>query len=104
MLVTQLRPALGDPMDGSPPGSSVHGILQARILEWVVIPFSGDLPHPQIEPRSPALQADALPSEPPGKVKEESEKSSLNSTFQKTKIMASSAILHGKLLEKKWKH
>ena len=67
MLVTQLRPALGDPMDGSPPGSSVHGILQARILEWVVIPFSGDLPHPQIEPRSPALQADALPSEPPGR-------------------------------------
>ena len=29
-----------DPMDSSPPGSSVHGILQARILEWVVIPFS----------------------------------------------------------------
>ena len=31
---------LGDPMDCSPPGSSVHGILQARILEWVACPFS----------------------------------------------------------------
>ena len=31
---------LCDPMDGSPPGSSVHGVLRARILEWVAIPFS----------------------------------------------------------------
>ena len=36
MLVAQLHPTLCDPMDYSPPGSSVHGILQARILEWVV--------------------------------------------------------------------
>ena len=56
-----------DSMDCSPPGSSVHGILQARILEWVVISFSRHLPDPGIEPRSPTLQADALPSEPPGK-------------------------------------
>ena len=44
-------------MDCSPPGSSVHGILQARILEWVVVPSSGDLPDPEIEPTStsPAL-------------------------------------------------
>ena len=34
------RVQLGDPVDGSPPGSSVHGILQARILEWVAISFS----------------------------------------------------------------
>ena len=54
-------------MDCSPPGSSVHGILQARILEWVAISFSGDLPNPGIKPRSPALQADTLTSEPPGK-------------------------------------
>ena len=40
-------------MDCSPPGSSVHGILQARVLEWVAIPFSGDLPDPGIEPSSP---------------------------------------------------
>ena len=40
MLVTQSYPTLCDPMDCSPPGSSVHGILQARILEWVAISFS----------------------------------------------------------------
>ena len=38
--VTQLCPTLCDPTDCSPPGSSVHGILQARILEWVATPFS----------------------------------------------------------------
>ena len=58
---------LYDPMDGSPPGSSVHGILQARIPGWVAIPLSLDLPDPGIEPWSPALQADSLPSELPGK-------------------------------------
>ena len=36
----QLCPTLCDPIDGSPPGSSVPGILQARILEWVAISFS----------------------------------------------------------------
>ena len=36
----QLCPTLCDPIDGSPPGSSVHGIFQARILEWVATPFS----------------------------------------------------------------
>ena len=40
ILVAQLCPTLCDPMDYSPPGSSVLGILQARILEWVAIPFS----------------------------------------------------------------
>ena len=38
--VTQSCPTLCDPVDCSPPGSSVHGILQARILEWVAISFS----------------------------------------------------------------
>ena len=56
-----------DPMDCSLPGSSVHGILQASILEWVAILFSRDLPDPGREPMSPALQADSLPSEPPQK-------------------------------------
>ena len=49
---------LCDPMDCSPPGSSVHGILQARTLEWVASPPPGDLPDPGIEPTllmSPAL-------------------------------------------------
>ena len=40
VLVTQWTPTLCDPTNYSPPGSSVHGILQARILEWVAIPFS----------------------------------------------------------------
>ena len=52
-----------DPTDCSPPGSSVHGSLQARILEWDAISFSGDLPNPGIQPRSPALQADSLLTE-----------------------------------------
>ena len=39
-MLTQLCPTLCDPMDCSPPDSSIHGILQARILEWVVISFS----------------------------------------------------------------
>ena len=62
--VTQSCPTLCDPVDCSPPDSSVHGILQARILEWVAVPSPGDLPDPGIEPRSPTLQADALTSEP----------------------------------------
>ena len=53
----QSCPTLCDPMNYSLPGSSVHGILQARILEYVAIPFSRDLPDPGIEPGSPALQA-----------------------------------------------
>ena len=105
--VAQLCLTLCDPMDCSPPGSSVHGILQARILEWVAMPSSrgssqprdrtqvcgfagrfftvwdtretqeywrglpcpppGDLPYGGIEPGSPALQADSLPAELPGK-------------------------------------
>ena len=54
----QSCPTLCDPMDCSPPGSSVHGILQARILEWVAMPFSRGSPHPGIKPVSlisPAL-------------------------------------------------
>ena len=39
--VAQLCPTLSDPMDCSPPGPSVHGIFQARVLEWVAIAFSG---------------------------------------------------------------
>ena len=39
-LIAQSCLILCDPMNCSPPGSSIHGILQARILEWVAIPFS----------------------------------------------------------------
>ena len=46
---------------------TVHGILQARILEWVAFPFSRGSSNPGIKPRSPALRVDSLPAEPPGK-------------------------------------
>ena len=65
MLVAQSCVTLCDPMNCSPPGSSVHGILQARILDWIAILSLGHLPNPGIEPRSPAFQADSLLSEPP---------------------------------------
>ena len=56
-------------MDYSPPGSSIDGLLQVTILEWVAIPFPGDLPDPEIKLGSPALKADSLPSEVSGKPK-----------------------------------
>ena len=63
MKVAQLCQTLCDPM-----AYTVHGILQVRMLEWVVIvPFSRDLPNLGIEPRSPTLRADSLPAEPQGK-------------------------------------
>ena len=65
VLVAQLCLTLCDPMDCSSPGSSVHGILQARILEWVAISFSGDLPDPGIETVS-CIGGRFLLSKPPG--------------------------------------
>ena len=56
--VSQPCLTLCDPMD-----HIVHGILQARILEWVAVPFAGV----SSQPRSPELQVDSLPAEPPGK-------------------------------------
>ena len=50
-----------------PAGSSVHGILQARILSGLPFHPPEDLPNPRMEPRSPTLWADSLPSEQPGK-------------------------------------
>ena len=64
--VAQSCLTLSDPMDCSPPDSSIHGIFQARVLEWVAIPFSKG-PHPETEPCSPAWRADSLPTELPGK-------------------------------------
>ena len=68
--VTQLGPTGSNPMDCSPPGSSVHGIFQARVLEWVTISFFGDLPDPRIKPTTlvfPALAGGFLTTAPPGK-------------------------------------
>ena len=50
---------LCDPRDYSLPGSSDHGMLQARILEWTAISSPGDLPDPGTEGGSPAFQADS---------------------------------------------
>ena len=62
MLVAPSCPTLCESQDYNPPGSTVNGIHQARILEWFAIPFSpGDLPYPGIKPQSPALEADSLP-------------------------------------------
>ena len=65
MLVTWSWPTLCDPMDCSLPGSSVHGILQARILEWVAMPFSRG----SSQPRDPIWVSHTagrfLTSEPP---------------------------------------
>jgi len=61
-LVAQLCPILCDTMDCSPPGSSVHGIFQARILEWVAISYSRE--SFQTKDQNPCLlcwQADSLP-------------------------------------------
>ena len=88
--VAQSCPTRSDPMDCSLPGSSVHGIFQARVPEWGAIAFSlglyspwnspgqntgvrclsllqGNFPNPGIRPRPPALQEDSLPTEPSGK-------------------------------------
>ena len=77
--VAQSCPTPSDPMDCSPPGSSIHGILLARVLEWGAIAFSeeywsellflsaGDLPDPGMEPASPALAGRFFTTETPGK-------------------------------------
>ena len=64
VLVAQSCPTLCNPMDCSPPCSSVLGIFPARILEWVAIPFSKESSQSRDNHWSPAMQED---SEPPGK-------------------------------------
>ena len=61
----QLGPTLCDPIDRSPPGSSVPGILQARILEWVAISFSNACMHAKLLQLCPTL-CDPIDSSPPG--------------------------------------
>ena len=65
--VTQSCLTLSDPMDCSLPGSSVPGFSRQEYWSGVPLPSPGDFPNPGIEPGSPALQVDSLPSEPPGK-------------------------------------
>ena len=69
VLVAQSYQTLCEPTDYSLPVSTVRGILQARILEWVAMSSARGSSGPGIEPGSPALQAHSLLSEPPGKSK-----------------------------------
>ena len=87
VLVVQLCPTLWNPMDCSPPGSSVHGILRAGTLEWVTILSPGDLLNLGIKPRSPALQADSLPVEPQRK------------PLDRKKKGGGSTLIHNKIYE-----
>ena len=63
--ITQLCPTLCDPVDCSLPGTSSMGFSRQEYWSGLPLPSPGDLPNPGIEPGSPALRADALPSEPP---------------------------------------
>ena len=67
-LVTKLCPILCDPMDCSPPGSSAHGICQARILEWVAISFCRGSSHSRDQICVSCLAGLFLITEPPGKL------------------------------------
>ena len=61
VFISESYLTLCDPMDCGLPGSSAHGILQVRVLEWVaMLSPPGNLPDPGVQPKSPALQADSL--------------------------------------------
>ena len=62
----QSCPTLFDPLDCSPPGSSVHGILQARILEWVAMPSSKGSSQPRDRTHGPCIAAGIFATEPSG--------------------------------------
>ena len=65
--VTQPRPTLCKPMDCSAPGSSVHGISQAKMLECIAFPPPEDLPKPRVKPVASALAGGFFTTKPPGK-------------------------------------
>ena len=73
VFILQICLTVCDRMDCSPSASSVHGILQARILDSVAIPFSRGSSQFRDEPNSLALHADSLPSKPPGKIPDKTE-------------------------------
>jgi len=78
--VAQSCPILCDPVD-----YTIHGILQARILEWVAVPFSRGSSQPRDRIRSPTMQADSLSSEPPGKPRKKKKKTQIDLFFKKIK-------------------
>ena len=65
--VVQSCPTLCELINCSPPGSSVHGILQARILKWFAFLLQGNLHDPEIEPTTPAFAGGFFTTKPPGK-------------------------------------
>ena len=65
--ITQSRPILCDPIDCSLPGSSVHGIIQERIPEWVAISYVRGSSQPRYEPKSPVLSGRFFTTAPHGK-------------------------------------
>ena len=67
MLVLQSCLTRCYPMDCIPPGSSVHGISQARIVEWVAIPSPGESSWPRDQDTPPPLASEFITTEPPGK-------------------------------------
>ena len=75
-----------DPVDCSPPGSSGHGILQVRILEWGAISSSRGSSQPRDQTQVSALQVDSLPSEPPGKPIEQINNQTSNSPVGENKL------------------
>ena len=69
MVVLVVQSTLCNPIGYHPPGSSVHGILQARILEWVAISFSRGSSQPRDPTQFSCIAGDSLPAEPQGKPK-----------------------------------
>ena len=65
-VYAQSRPTLCNLMDCSPPGSSVHGVPQVRMLEWVAISYSRGSSQTRDQPMSPALAGRFFTIEPPG--------------------------------------
>ena len=90
VLFTHSCPALCDPMNCSPPGFSVHGILKARILEWVAMPSSTGSSQPRDQTQVSYI-VDSLPSEPPRK----SKNTGVGSLFPLQRIFPSQAIKPG---------
>ena len=101
VVSTKLCLSLCNPMDCSLPGSSVHGILQARILDSVAIPFSRGSSQSRDEPSSPALHADSVPCKPPGKIPDKTESSKSTMQTELSQVSSSTKLLS---LEAKMSH
>ena len=86
-LITKLYPNIFDTMDSSPRGSSVHGIIQARVLEWVAIPFSRGSSQPRNQIYISCLAGRFFITEPLGKIPT----MEYHSTIKKNEIMPFSA-------------